>query len=475
MPIFGLPMEAARSIARPVSLVPAQAAMAAMIGWLLVSPGIAPALVLAATPAFAALWLHPDGKRLAIFAALAAIPVVSGIALATNSQGSMLRRIDDFFLLAGIAALLFQGRELPRSCRVPALMAFAALAASELAGLAAGWTSPTVTLGAAWQDVRWLGAIGLGLALGRRMTSSGCRRGAAGLLVAWCSLNLAVSVVQIASASLANQRFGLTVASGAFGHPTFGAIAGTCLLLYVAAERLSRERRFSDASAVAIALLAVANLVVSLRLKAFLAIAVALLFLALQADYRRKPLVAAAFAVVPLLVLPGIGVSQELSARAWGGSQGLLADAASHEAPRVSLMNGAKQLASEHWPIGAGLGTFGSNLDPRLEDATFAEAGLGGTFGLWGDDTSFRSDSQIAHTLAERGYLGMALWILGLALILVAAVRLPGASLYPATAFVAAITAASVSPSLISGPAVYMFFLPAGLELAAGLCGRPSR
>jgi hypothetical protein len=469
---FSARMNGARSIGAPPGALPA-AGLAAAVGWLLVAPGFAVAMAVAVAPGVIALWLHPRGREAAFGIALAAVPVISGVAAATTSAGAPLRRVDDVVLVLGLLALASQWRLFPVACRRPALAAFAALAASEIAGLAGGWTSPLVTLGAAWQDIRWLGAIGLGLALGYRMTRADCRKASLALLAAWSSLNLTVAIVQIASRSLEEHRLGLPVVPGAFGHPTFGAIAGTCLLLYVAADRLSPRRRITDAGAIVLGLLALSNIVISVRFKALLSIAIAMIFLLLQGRHRRKPLVAAAFAAVPLLVVPLIGLSQQLSAGSAAGQQSFLADTASHAAPRLSLMNGAKRLAAEHFPLGSGLGSFGSNLDPQLEDVTFNEAGIGDLYGFSQQESAFRSDSQVAHTLAERGYLGIALWVLGLSLVLVAAVRLPGASLYPATALVAAISAVAVSPSLISGPAIYIYLLPAGLELAAGLRDPP--
>ena len=464
-----------RSIAAPGSALPAAVGLAAAVGWLLVAPGFAVAMVIALAPGVLALWLQPRGREIAVGLALGAVPVISGVAAATASSGAAVRRIDDVVLLLGLIALATQWRLFPERFRRPALAAGAVLVASEIAGLSAGWDSPLVTLGAAWQDLRWLGAIGVGLALGNRLTSADCRRASLALLTAWSGLNLAVSLVQIVGRTLDEQRFGLPVVSGAFGHPTFGAMAGTCLFLYVAADRLSPRRRLGDPAAFALAMLALANLVISVRFKALLSIGAALVFLLLQGRHRRKPLVAAAFAVVPLFVVPLIGLTQQLSAGAAPGQQTFLADTASHAAPRLSLMAGAKRLASENFPFGSGLGTFGSNLDPKLENVTFNEAGIGDLYGLSAHDSAFRSDSQVAHTLAERGYLGVALWMLGLSLVLVAAVRLPGASLYPGTALVAAISAAAVSPSLISGPAIYIFLLPAGFELAAGLRDPPER
>ena len=466
-------MSGNQPIARISGVLPAAASLGVLVGWLLLSPGIVPALLVAAAPAVAAVCLEPRARRATAVILLASVPIFSGVALVTTSPDSLARRVDDVFLLLGTILLLRQWRLFPTAFRRPALAAAGALLASELAGLAGGWVSLGLTFGAAWQDIRWVGAIGLGLALGQRFSRDECRRWALALLVGWNVVNLAVSVFQLMTNNILEHRLGIPVATGAFGHPTFGAITGTCLFLYIAADRLSDKRRIGDEAALGLLALAASNLVVSVRLKAFLAIAAGLIFLMLQGRHRRKPMIAAAFAAIPLLVVPLIGLSQDLKSNVQFGGQNVFADTASHASPRLSLLTGAKRLASEDFPFGSGLGTFGSNLSPRVEDVTFTEAGIGSVFGLSEEDPSFRSDSQVAHTLAERGYLGMALWILGLSLVLVAAVRLRAVSLYPATALVAAISAAAVSPSLMSGPAIYMFLLPAGLELATGVRGPP--
>src|SRR3954447_8651260 len=175
-PMFVGPVSGNQSIARIPGVLPAAAGLGVLVGWLLLSPGIVPALLVAASPAVAAVCLEPRARRTAAVVLLASVPIVSGIALVTTSPDSLARRVDDAFLVLGAILLLRQWRLFPPAFRRPALAAAVALIGSELAGLAGGWVSLGVTFGAAWQDVRWVGAIGLGLALGQQFSRDECRR-----------------------------------------------------------------------------------------------------------------------------------------------------------------------------------------------------------------------------------------------------------------------------------------------------------
>jgi hypothetical protein len=403
------------------------------------------------------------GRLFLAYAGLALVPVIAGIAVQAHGRNVGIRRIDDVFLVFGALLLVREFKRWQPRTRFIAGIAIALLLASELAGAVGAFDRPFVAIAAAWQDFRWLGAIGLGLGLGRYLSSSKRQVLALYLLAGWNLANLAVAGLQMNQGDASRAVLGIPQTSGLFGHPTHGAIAATALFVFLLCSKgLVTRLTGTVAATAALWVLAGLNLVVSTRFKPILALAFVVAFLLTQSGSRRRVAFAVLFAFAPLAGAVALHVGDRLRAQP---NPAIISQSASHSAPRVELIDGARRLADNNAPFGAGLGSFGSDLDPDTEDRTFTEAGLT-VFGFVGEAPDFRADSQLAHVLAERGYAGLLLWLLGLAVALVAAIRISGRQLFLPAALVAAIALIPVNPSLHSGTDVLILLTPAALAAA---------
>jgi hypothetical protein len=433
----------------------------------------APRVALAAATAagLTILWLYGGQLRvLAALGAIAALPVVAGVSHygshaagkeVLSSAPTALRHADDVGLALGWIALLATLGAV-RQYRRPMAGALALALLSQCLGMVYSHSSLRIEFEAAWQDIRWFGAIGWGIYLGRRLRSDERFRWAFRLLLAWNALQAAFALYEIAQHQTTGARFGVPVAGGALGHPTLGAIAGTMLLVLVACDVLARQRHLTVVQWQVATLAGLLGVVLSTRSKPFIALAsVALLAVAYG---RRGPRwrAAAAFVAIPalfVLVLPLAGQASQKSGDA------LLVNVTAHAVPRVALLDGARHLAAKTFPFGWGLGTYGSNLDENVEEATFRQAGLGSTYGFSSSDPSFRSDSMLAHVLAERGWIGLVTWFAALIALLLAFLRMSRTHLFPAAALTTAVALSPVTASFRDGAAAFLVLLPGALCL----------
>src|SRR6185503_8743397 len=143
------------------------------------------------------------------------------------------------------------------------------------------------------------------------------------------------------------------------------------------------------------------------------------------------------------------------------------AGAVAHAPPRALLVDGAEQIAGRSFPFGGGLGTYGSGLDEVVEQRAFDSVGLGATNGFNTENPRYRADSLVARNLAERGILGIMMWLVGMAALIVLALRLGGGHLFPAAALVSLLALAPVSPSLKATNVTFLALLPAAVALLA--------
>jgi hypothetical protein len=432
-----------------------------VIGLLVVVAPMAAAAAALAIALAGALSSH-RGRLWLAFGGLALIPVIAGVAIQTNGN-SGIRRIDDVFLVLGAFLLVREFQRWAGRTKSIAGMAIALLFASELAGLAGAMDRPLVAVAAAWQDLRWLGAIGLGLGLGRYLSSSRRQLLALALLAGWNLVNIAVSGMEIARGAASGAVLGIPRTNGLFGHPSHGAIAATALFVFLLCSKglVTRLTR-SFAATTALWLIAGLNLLLSTRFKPVLALCFVVAFLITQTGVRRRVALAVLFAFAPLAGVLALNVGNRLRQQ---DNPGVITESASHSGPRVELIDGARRIADSNAPFGAGLGSFGSDLDADAEARTFTAAGLT-VYGFVDEAPDFREDSQLAHVLAERGYAGLLLWLLGLAFALAAVLRIGGRQLFLPAALVAAIALIPVNPSLHSGTDVLILLAPAALGTA---------
>jgi hypothetical protein len=423
---------------------------------------------------FAATARFPAGPGVAILIVLAAVPIITGLTIdaasegaAASSDASLLKSVDDFVLIPGFVLLFARGAAIPRPYRLAAVTALTALLASELAGFVASDAPMGLQLQAAWQDFRWLGAAGWGLVLIDWIPRRSRITWAFGVLVAWNVANLIVVALQIGAGAATTSRFGVPVVSGVFGHPTPGAIAATMLIVLVVADWASSPPRLSSAQVRSAALVALPALALSLRFKPLLALAATLLLILFVYRGRRFIPAAIVLASLPVWVTVGVVELQNVDTKGASPTSNPVASAVAHAPPRALLVKGAEQIAARQFPFGGGLGTYGSGLDENVEQRSFDSVGLGAMDGFNASDPRYRADSLVARNLAERGVLGIVLWLVGSAALIVLALRLGGGHLFPAAALVSALALAPVSPALKATNETFLFLLPAALTLLA--------
>lgn len=369
----------------------------------------------------------------------------------------------DVLLLAGIGFLPRIGGLLGSRERSAANKVMIWTFASATIG-ALGATDLRATLISNWQDLRWLGAVGVGL-LVANFIEPGQRRGwAFRWLLALNLLNAAVSVYQVLTHAYVATRLGLPEITGLFGQTTSNSIAATLLLIFVIVEYPSKPRPMSASEmrlAVGVGLL---DLLLSTRFKPGLAI-LAVVALGYLRHVGVRPLAIAFLgAAVPIGVTFAFAW---ITAPSRGQSESeAVASVLAHAQPRVQFMSGAQVLAAKRLPLGEGSGTYGSDISPTAEQSAFGKAGLAGVYGFRAHDPQFNSDNFVAHVLGERGYAGLAVWLISLAaLIYFALTSCPWS--FPASVAIATAALAPVVPIFRDGSAALVLFLPAALCLAA--------
>jgi hypothetical protein len=450
------------------------AAIAVAVGLAAVRYPTSILLVAALLVLFAATARFPAGPGIATLIVLGAVPIATGFTIDTAADGvsgssdiGLLKSLDDLVLVPGFVLFLVRGAALPREYRLAGATALVALVASELAGFVASDAPLGLQLEAAWQDFRWLGAIGWGLVLVDWIPRRARIDWAFGVLVGWNAVNLIVSGVQLVGGAAASTRLSIPVVSGVFGHPTPGAIAATMLIVLVVSDRASSPPRLSAAQIRLAALVALPALVLSLRFKPLLAVAATLLLI-LFVRYGRSYVPAAiTLASLPVWVTIGVVELQNVDTRGASPTANPFASAVAHAPPRALLVDGAEQIARRSFPFGGGLGTYGSGLNEAVEQRSFDSVGLGAVDGFNTKNPRYRADSLVARNLAERGVLGILAWLAGMAALIVLALRLGGGHLFPAAALVSALALAPVSPALKATNETFLFLLPAALALLA--------
>jgi hypothetical protein len=398
--------------------------------------------------------------------ALAGLVAVA-IVVEQASRGALpasLKRADDVIFLAGFLALPAVGERLTASQRRIALVALLLTALSAFAGALGRLPSAEVAVAAAWQDARWLGAVALGVMIGELIPPARRIWWAYRLLLLLNIANVAVFAYHVAYAGVVERRFGIPVASGIFGYPTDGALAATMLLVLLIADRRSPLPRLPQVAVWQGVAVALVGLTVSTRFKPVLALLIVGVLLYLYGRGLPAILIAALAAVVPIIVLAALAWANPTS---YPTAPSSVNDVLSHSAPRVAMIDGAATLAGRHFPVGEGLGTFGSGLDAQREQDSIGAAGLGGAYGFRSDEpgADFSFDNFVAHLLGERGYAGLLAWLLSFMTFTYLSFLIGGRCLFPAAAMIATAAFVPLVPAFRAGGAILILFLPAALTL----------
>lgn len=390
-----------------------------------------------------------------------AIIAVSYTQATQDAVPSSAKSLSDAVLLIGVLLLVrLRGRLTPRQLRAASVVLLL-MAVSAGAGVLGGGSLRLSLLGN-WQDARWLGAVGIALAIADALKPSQRRRWAFRWLLLINALNVLVSLYQTQAHQYTGTRLGIPEVTGLFGHPTAGALAATLLLIFVLTERHAKPPSMTRREmhvAVAIGLL---GLVLSTRFKPALAVAAVAAFLYLR-QVGVRPLALALLAAATPIAITFVLTWATAPARALSRGEAT-ASIIAHAVPRAQFLNGAEQLASKEFPLGEGSGTYGSDLSAGRELVAFNDAGLSGQYGFRTGGPQFNSDNFVAHVLGERGYAGLAAWLLSLvALTYFALVSTP--SLFPASVAIAAASLTPVVPVFRDGTSILLFFIPATLCL----------
>jgi hypothetical protein len=361
-------------------------------------------------------------------------------------------------LIPGLLLLWYYSRELPLRIRRGAYVGLGLMAISAAAGLLGGSGGLSDAVGAIWQEARWIGAIGVGYAIARSVGPS-TRRWLFVSLLTLNTANLLVSISQIRGAT--ETRFGIPVALGMFGHPTQTSVAGVVLLLFVITERRNLGRRERIAAAV----VAVLELVLSVRLKSLIGVGAGLAVLGAVWLGVRPRLLAVACAALPVALTFALAAFTPNAGSYNAAESTGLATVYGHATTRNALFRGAQRLAAANFPLGAGLATFGSYLDERREFATLGKLGLASSYGFRRGE-SFLSDNYFAHILAERGYAGLLTWLLAITVFLWCALVSPSRfGLFSAVIIAASIALTPVLPVFRDGTDIILLFVPVGMYL----------
>lgn len=119
--------------------------------------------------------------------------------------------------------------------------------------------------------------------------------------------------------------------------------------------------------------------------------------------------------VVVLMLVFEVGLADKLRSE-WGAG-----DKLEKVSERYVLTQNGRQIASENFPVGSGLGTYGGAGAQKFDQSQFYDRGFDRYW--WFRQGQFLVDVYWPSVAAESGYLGAACWALALGLVMVLLVR----------------------------------------------------
>ena len=219
--------------------------------------------------------------------------------------------------------------------------------------------------------------------------------------------------------------------------------------------------RETDSRAIVVALPALA---LSLRFKPLLAVARGASLDPLgprRAPVRHRGLLLAS---MPVWLTIGVVELQNVDTRGASPTTNPFASAVAHAPPRALLVKGAEQIAGRSFPSGRpGHLRLGLNETRRAAQLRLGGARRNGWVHHRGSALpgGFAGSPQPRRAWRSRDRL----WLVGMAALIVLALRLGGGHLFPAAALVSALALAPVSPSFKATNEALLFLLPASLAL----------
>lgn len=143
--------------------------------------------------------------------------------------------------------------------------------------------------------------------------------------------------------------------------------------------------------------------------------------------------------------------------------------------PRVVLYLASADIAADHFPLGAGLGRYGSPMSRIQFSPLYSEYGLDRIWGLTPQMDAFVTDTFWPHLLGETGVFGLAAYLVFMSALLVGLWRAAHAPLDPYLrafclaawmVFLHALVESLASSMFESPPRIYLLFGSAAMALA---------
>jgi len=150
-------------------------------------------------------------------------------------------------------------------------------------------------------------------------------------------------------------------------------------------------------------------------------------------------------------------------------------------APRTALYVASVAIARDHFPLGAGLGRFGSHMSRETYSPIYPAYGLDQVYGLKPDETIAITDTFWPMILGETGVVGLAGALLFFAVLVTGLWRAAGQgptgamralTLGAMLVFVDALVRSLTSPIFVAPPIAYFAFGAAAIGLSVGAAER---
>ena len=200
---------------------------------------------------------------------------------------------------------------------------------------------------------------------------------------------------------------------------------------------------------------------------------------------------AAGIVVLTLIFLPTLARMYESTVEQYGAPRHVLeeilspnpdADVIATAQPRVALYIGSVAIARDHFPLGAGLGRYGSHMSRAEYSPIYREYGLENVPGLQPTDDSAVTDTFWPMLLGETGVIGIIAFGVFIGVLLVELWRASGRAeslQYRAFAlgalmlFVESLIGSSSSATYVAPPIAYFLFAAVGATLAVSATAKP--